>query len=193
MYGLTLVTGPTAEPVSLAEVKDHLRVSESDNDGMLASYLLAARSHVESICGLALMQQTWDLSLDRFPCSLRNPIIIPRSPAQSITSVQYVDANGSPQVWSSSNYALDTKSMPSRLLPVYGQPWPTAQIVANAVTVRFVAGFGSSMPEPIRHAILLLTAHFNENREPVNVGNIVTSIPMSADALLAPYRMNWFS
>ena len=37
-------------------------------------------------------------------------------------------------------------------------------------------------------AILLLIGHFYANREAVNVGNIVTQMPLAVDALMQPYR-----
>jgi uncharacterized phiE125 gp8 family phage protein len=194
MYGLTLVTGPTAEPVSLAEAKDHLRISDAAADGILTGYLLAARQHLETTYGIALAAQTFDLVLDDLPCSSTKPIELPRNPVQSITSVQYVDVNGATQTWAGANYFLDSNRQPARLLPVSGQPWPTVLNIANAVTVRFVAGYAATkVPEQIRHALLLLVSHFHENREPVNVGNIITPMPMSIDALMASFRTSWFA
>ncbi|WP_437891132.1 head-tail connector protein [Phytobacter sp. V91] len=37
-------------------------------------------------------------------------------------------------------------------------------------------------------ALLLLSGHWYENREQVNVGNIVTSFPFGFESLLEPYR-----
>lgn len=55
----------------------------------------------------------------------------------------------------------------------------------------FVESTGDSPPpiiEDVKLAILMATAHFFENRESVNVGNIVTQVPMSTESLLWPYR-----
>ncbi len=38
------------------------------------------------------------------------------------------------------------------------------------------------------HAMKLLVAHFEANREPVNIGNIVPPLPFAVEALLSPYR-----
>lgn len=46
----------------------------------------------------------------------------------------------------------------------------------------------STIPPDVKVAILMATAHFFENRESVNVGNIVTQVPMSTESLLWPYR-----
>ena len=48
------------------------------------------------------------------------------------------------------------------------------------------------IPRPILDAMLLMLTHWYENRGPVNIGNIVNEIPMSARALLSPYRVLTF-
>ncbi len=51
--------------------------------------------------------------------------------------------------------------------------WPGTYYRPNAVTVRFVCGYGTastSIPELMRAAIKLLISHFFENREGLNIG-----------------------
>ena len=43
----TLLEGPASEPVSLADVKAHLRLTSSDEDGLLGKLIVAARLTVE--------------------------------------------------------------------------------------------------------------------------------------------------
>ena len=45
------------------------------------------------------------------------------------------------------------------------------------------------MPEPLRHAIRLLVAHWYENRGIVAGGGEVAVLPQSVAALIAPYRV----
>lgn len=49
----------------------------------------------------------------------------------------------------------------------------------------------SSVPQPIRSAIMFLVAHLYENREPIVVGRSQTAIeiPQTIDAMLAPYKI----
>ncbi len=44
------------------------------------------------------------------------------------------------------------------------------------------------IPQDLKHALLFVLAHFYENREPVNIGNLVTPLPMTVEALIGPYR-----
>ena len=55
---------PGAEPVTLAEAKDHLRLQHASEDELLAGLIRAAREDVERATGMALIDQTWRLALD---------------------------------------------------------------------------------------------------------------------------------
>ena len=47
---------------------------------------------------------------------------------------------------------------------------------------------GLKIADDILLALMLLVGHWFENREPVNVGNIVTTLPFGFESLLQPYR-----
>lgn len=49
------------------------------------------------------------------------------------------------------------------------------------------------MPMAIKQAILIMLAHWHENREETISGTIMQKVPNSASALLAPYRMRMFA
>lgn len=113
----------------------------------------------------------------------------------SIDSVSYVDGNGTTQTWSSALYRTDIPAGPTagpaRLTPIYSGVWPQTQGVINAFTVRFTAGYGTtaaSVPYDIKAAIKLLIGHLYANREAVNIGNIVTPLPLGVESLLWPYK-----
>lgn len=184
--GLRLITGPTASPVSLAEAKAHLRVYGTDDDGLIAGYLMAAVQSAEKQTNLLLATQTWEMTLDQFPTD--GNVRLPRSPVQSITSITYVDSAGATQTITAGDYGLDKDVAPACIAPTFGKVWPTPRVQPNAVTVRFVAGY-TQIPEPIRAAILLLVGHLYENREAVMVGQSPSELPMGVESLLFPYRV----
>ena len=190
---LTLVTGPAADPVSLADVKAHLRIDGALEDATLLAYVQAARLHLEGRDGWlnrALITQTWDYTLDRFPITVCGAswdptIYVPLPPLQSVTSITYTDTNGAPQVLAPTEYDIDTKADPGRIVPAYGKYWPATRAVVNAVTVRFVAGYGAgaaAIPRPIRLALLGLVGDYNEHRDTDG------PTPKWIEALLAPFR-----
>lgn len=192
---LSLVTGPTIEPVTLAEAKAQCRIdlNITDEDALVVGLIPAARQYVENFIHRPLISQVWDDKRDAVPlCGVWE---IPLAPVLSVTSVAYIDGDGATQTWSSALYQTDIpagpKAGPARIQPIYGGVWPTSRSVFNAVTVRFVAGYGTTaatVPMAIRSAMKLLIAHWYARREPVVVGNIVTSVPMAVDALLWPYK-----
>jgi len=202
---LSRTSAPSKEPVTTAEAKTHLRVDTNAEDSYIDALVTAAREHVEQVTRRALITQTWELSLDDFPDSIwfdepfepwirhgEKPILIPRSPLQSITKIEYVDTDGTTQTLSASKYRVDSKSEPARVTEAEGEVWPTTDMVTNGVTVTFEAGYGdnpSDVPQSIRHAIKLLIGNWYEHREQSVVGGSFSELPRAVDALLAPYRV----
>jgi len=184
-FGLTLVTAADTEPITVAEAKVQCKVDGTDEDDYISGLISMAREHVEGWLGRRLVTQTWDYKRDCFPVGDRE-IIIPYGPVQSITSITYVDSAGDSTVMSSSDYTLDTASFTPRVYPVYNEIWPVARDVRNAITIRYVAGYGAytAVPSQIRHAIKLLVAQMYKEREPVVVGTIVSKLPYAIENLL---------
>jgi uncharacterized phiE125 gp8 family phage protein len=189
---LTLVTAPAKSPVGLAEAKSWARIETGDEDALILGLIEAARGYLgdlDGYTGLAFITQTFDYSLDAFPAC---GFTLPRWPVQSVASITYIDSAGASQTLSALAYQVDTKSMPARIAPAYGTTWPSTRTILNAVTVRFVAGYGDDpgdVPAPLRAAIMALVAHWYENREPVNIGNITTPLPWHVAQLVAPHRL----
>lgn len=194
---LSLVTAPTAEPLLLSEVKAFARVDGQADDAVLDALISMARLTFEgkdAWFGRALMTQTWDLFLPRFPCGPDDPTLdgligirVPLPPLQSVTSVKYLDTAGVEQTVSASDYVLDTKSEPGRIVPAYGKTWPSTRETVNPVAVRFVAGYGanaSAVPKDIREWLKATVAFLFENREaPV--------LPEAFFWSLASYKVAW--
>lgn len=182
---LKLITAPTAEPVTLAEAKAHLRVDGTDDDAYITALIGAARQGAEHITGRALMAQTWELALDAFEAD----ISLPRPPLASIASVKYLNDAGVLTPLDASAYLLDDHSEPARLLPAYGTTWPATRGQANAVLIRYVAGYASAatVPQEIKSWMLLHIGMLYENRESVVAGVSIAELPF-VDRLLDAYR-----
>ncbi len=171
--------------------KAHLRVDVTDDDTYIDTLVKVARRYAETATRRALIDQTWTMKLDSFPASSDSPIWVPLPPLQSVSSVTYVDVDGNTQTWTSSKYTVDTDSEPGRIVPAYQEVYPDVRNVINAVTVTFVAGYGSAgsnVPEGILQGMLTLIAHMYENRQDVIVGGVVSRVPQTTDWLLWPYK-----
>lgn len=188
--GLTLVTAPEVEPVSLAEARLHLRSDDSvtTDDELITSLIVAARQSVESRTNRALVTQTWDAFYEAFPDD--RVLLVPKPTLQSVTSVKYRDGSNVEQTLASTEYDTDVSSLPGVVSRGYSKTWPTTYERPQAVTVRFVAGYGlaASVPDAIKAAMKLMMGHWYANREAVVTGTISTALEMTVDALLGPYR-----
>jgi len=193
---LELVTAPAVEPLSLVEARDHIRASECTDgieDAAIEGLIAAAREVLDGrdgYLGRQMITATWDLFLDEFP--VVDFIRLPLPPIQSITSISYVDVDGNTQTFDASNYALSAdKTWRPRVDLAYNSSWPGTRDIRDAVTIRFVAGYGlqAAVPAPLRQAMLLLIGNWYENREHTVIGTIVSELPMGVNALLSPYRV----
>ena len=134
-----LTTGPKSEPVTLAQTKDHLRVDITDDDDLISALIQGARRKIELDQHRQHMTATWTGYLDSFPAGTE--IELPYPPLQSVTSVKYLDADGTSQTFSSGDYSVDTTREPGRVILGYNKSWPTAQAIQKAGTIIFVAGY----------------------------------------------------
>lgn len=200
-WSTSLKTAPTAEPITLGEAKSHLRLTSTDTaeDDLISSLIVAAREHVETYTNRALLTQTWYWKADGFPCG-GAPIVLPRPPLVSITSISYVDQNGATQTWAagSTGYQLvkpaGPKAQYARIAPSYGVWYPTTRCQPEAVTVEYVCGYGdeTNVPESIKHAMKLLIGHWYENREAVDMAAAAAEVPIAVAALLGGYTVERF-
>lgn len=155
----TVVTGPTAEPITLAEAKRQLFLAESDTsqDAELVSRIQAAREQWEHDTDTYLLTQTLSVTLERFG---QREIYLPGRPIQSITHIKYYDENDTFQTFSSSRYSFNA---PEREIELnWQEQWPVTAIRWDAVTVTFVAGNTSlaAIPAIAKQAMLLLITYY---------------------------------
>lgn len=188
VYGLVTLVPPALEPVTLDEVKAHLRVDVADEDAYIASLIAAARALSESLTGRALITQTLQMSLDRWP-SCGRAVDLPRAPVQSIVSVEVVDASGSTVAVDAQDYEVDVLGIPARMMPARGSLWPVPGPRMGGIKITFVAGFGDipgDIPSGLRQMLLLLCAHWFERREAV-AGDGLAGLPLGIGALMQPF------
>ena len=185
--GLALSTPPAETPLSLAEIKTHLRVVSTAEDDLIRGLLAAAVDYVERFTRRQLVTATYTWTLETFPSE---EFVVPRPPLQSVSSIQYVDTGGETQTLSTDDYTVVTSTLPGRIYPAYGVSWPSTREVPEAVTVTYVAGFGDAgdVPEMLKTAIRLLVAHWYEHREATTETRI-EDLPLGLQSILWLYRV----
>jgi uncharacterized phiE125 gp8 family phage protein len=180
-------TEPATEPVTLAEAKAHCRVDTSDDDTYLTALINLGRIYVEDILDITMITTVWEARYDVFPLW---ELTLPRPPmaAQTVTVI-YRDESGTNQtITSVAGFQADSYVTPGRIYPLYNGVWPAVRGDENSVTVRWTAGYGAagSVPQNLKHLVLLLVAHWYANREPVTQANLqLQNIPMTFQTLLA--------
>lgn len=181
--GVKVLTPPTVEPVTLADAKLHLRVDTSDEDALVTRLIKSAREECEHFTQRTIPTTTLGLYLDAFP---DGDLHLPSGPAQSITSVQYVNEAGSLTALPSSVYALDDTQVDAALRLTWGSGWPPTRVQPNAVIVTYVAGF-PACPESVRNWILLRVGTLYRFRE-TDSERVPLPAPF-ADRLLDEWRV----
>src|SRR5579859_631916 len=200
-YSLVVVTPPATEPVTLDEAKLHLRVTDTADDTYIGGLITVAREYLEKIENRAFITQTLRMQIDSFPdlpnatlkffiptysvesylaraiSLMSGPLRLFRSPVQSVTSIQYLDANGVLQTLAQNpapglpGYIVDTDSEPARIAPANNLPWAVTLAQQTAVKVLYVAGYdedAANVPESTKHKIKLLVGQLYENREAIS-------------------------
>ena len=202
MAGIQITTAPTAEPLSLQEVKEYLRVTDSTDERVVRPLIETARRMAEEHMGRAIMSQTISFFTDAYDeladplwegfrtgpylNYYKNYLTIPRPPVTSVTSVSTFNDSDTETTMAASRYYLDSVREPARIVLRQGETFPTALRVANAIKVVYVAGYTSAyaVPEPIKLGMLQHIAFLYEHR-----GDMMESVhfPRLVKQMYAPY------
>jgi uncharacterized phiE125 gp8 family phage protein len=165
--GLKRTTPPAADPVTLAEAKQHLREDLADpaNDAYISAIISAAHAACSDITQRTLMTSGWTLTLDGFP----DAIELTRPPLIGVASVRFIDPDGVQRTLDPADYLVDNaNSEVGYIVPGVNKAWPPTQERINAVEVQYTAGYGetgASVPAPMRHWILLAVGDMYAMRE----------------------------
>ncbi|MDW9899114.1 hypothetical protein GOB10_25750 [Sinorhizobium meliloti] len=171
------VTTPPTEPVTVADAKRQSVVLHDDDNALFEALIAAARDHVERYCGTPLATQTIEVKCDSF-CDMAR---LPLAPAQSVTSISYVDTDGATQALATSVYEERFDGLEAAIVTKYGQHWPAIH-PGSRIILTAVVGY-ADLPASIKHAMLLWIADAYENRE-----NDAAPAWSAFDALLCNHR-----
>ena len=170
------VTASNDSPaISTADMKTFLRVDNSDDDAVIATYVATATEAVKQYLRLAVLTETFVMKSDGFALAGADDRLLSLGPGvhtasvpyvlgggetfdvafpplQSVTSVETFDRSNVATTFSNTKYEVDLQS--GRIYLNEGETWPTDLRAQDAVKITYVAGYGSgSIPEPILQAI----------------------------------------
>ena len=208
----TAFANAATDYVSLAEAKQHLRVTASDDDSYISGLISMAVDACSNYLGYSIRKGTAKYGFDSFTGSpaLINPVNglnIPsgnylrvNSRVLSLVSVSYVNANQAVTAFSGSDWitAPDPMGNYSRNIFINTAPDSITDDTIKYI-VEVTEGFnpvGTSAVDPdtifpmaIKHAALLLIGQYYDNRNAVVVGTIQAKISLGFEYLLDPYKI----
>lgn len=158
---------PKTEPLTVAEAKDHLKISGSEEDTAIARLILRARRMVENYTNLSLLTQTREIKLNYFPCSIE----LPYGPVQSV-EIDYTASDGtSASLTQGTDFILVNNVISS-------DSWPTADDEDGSVVITYVAGYTNvgedHLPEEAIEMCQKLVARLYEKRGDEDSGGLFT-------------------
>ena len=188
-----LITPPDVLPISVGFAKKHMRVEHSDDDALIARLINVAVNFVDvsGALGKAMITQTWGEWL------APNPSIVYLSlgPVQSVSAIKYYDTDNALQTATLSNFHVLGTSGRTLVSPKTGYSWPTTFQRDDAIKIEYMIGYGNAptdIPETVRHALLMLVAHYYENRENELVGVTSKALPFGFNDLIGIERASYY-
>ena len=206
LYRLVETSPPAIEPLTLAEVKNFLRVDQTNDDALITALITAARLFCEGNTGRSLITRSYSLFLDRWPgvkfahrfrperrripialetCS----VVLPHPPLISVAQINIYAADNSSTVFTSDNYFVDSAGVPGRVVLTQGAVPPLPGRIANGVEIQFTTGYGTTedtVPALLRQGMLQVIAHLYEHRGDSPDQALLAS---GAAAIFQPYRL----
>lgn len=158
-----LVTEPTADVVSLSDVKAHLRVTHNDEDDLIAALIAAATAYLDGwsgVLGRCIREQTWRVTLDE-----PGDYVLPM-PDVSEAAADYGDG-----------------PVALTITPTEAGPQVT---VDAACDVDFTCAMRGPMIALVAQAVKLLVGHWYQNREAA--GPDMAETPMAVDMIASAIR-----
>lgn len=187
---LTETTPLTSADFPIAEFKEYLRLGSGftdDNvqDAYLETCLRAAMGAIEARTTKVLIERSFDYTFLQYR-EERGGMLMPISPLVYLNQFLVYDRDGASVSYSKNDFQLvDDAQRPVLQAKTGSLPTIPAQ---GWAMLRFLAGYGAwvDVPENLQQAMLVLAAHFYENRDTmVNGGG---QMPLAVAALLAPFQ-----
>ncbi len=184
---IELETAASELAVSVTLAKTQCRVTHDHEDGYIEHLIKAATARVFSMTRYVCVQESWKLTLDKFPSG--DSITLPFAPLASVTSIKYDDEDDTEQTLAASSYDVDTGIWPGRVRLRYDKGWPDIHGDVNSLRIVYVVGHSSvsAVPSELVQAILMAVGHFYRNREDVITGTITSQLTNSMQDLVAPF------
>lgn len=170
-----VITPAAAEPITLEEAKEQLRIESgfTDDDSYILSLVSAARDRCESYCNQFFTVQGIAYLYDGpVPLIIQLPY-----PNLTVTALKYTDTNNEDQTIDPSDYVVNELDQ-------------TIKVNATVTAISYRIEATTAAPEAfesVKHAIKIILTDLYELRTETAVGVSLADNP-AVKALLYPYR-----
>lgn len=162
---LRTITAASADPVSLAEAKAQLRITDASQDALITALVSAATLSAQAQVQRLFVQQQVEWVLQGWlPC-----IELPIAPVYAavgatsgVVSIKYMDwATMAVQTLDPALYVVQTKGPSVQIFPTFGTIWPILfPYSPEPVVIRFNVGDApGAVANNVKQAILLTVRH----------------------------------
>jgi uncharacterized phiE125 gp8 family phage protein len=191
-FSLVRVTAPAVSPISLAEAKAQMRVEGSDDDAIIQRLIDAAVAFVDvqGVLGRAMITQAWGQWLSPNPST----VSLMLGPVQSVSAIKYYDIDGVLQTATLADFNVFGTPNRITITPKTGKAWPITQTRDDAIKIEYVIGYGDSaatVPQTVRHGLMMLVAHWYENRETTQEKQM-QDLPYGFMEMIGIERNTWY-
>ncbi len=176
-------------PITLAELKSHLRVDDTVDDEYLNLVIKAVTHFGEQYTKRDFINKTYKTYRDFF----KRFFIIRRAPLVSITSIKYF-VKGLENTIASTVYFATKSNAYSDVALKLDQVWPSdVDRVEDSIVIEFIAGYGATaLPDAqtdLKFALFNHAAQIYENRGDCSECSCRTLLPMNARDIYNQYRI----
>lgn len=198
-YRLIETAPPAQEPVSLDDLKAHLRLGHAAEDAYLSALIVTARQLCEAATGRALVTRGYSLFMDHWPRTRGQDwwdgaregveisaarLALPQPPVAAVEGIYLHDAQGGESAFDAAGYVADAAG--ARIVLTGASPVPARPV--NGIEVRYTSGYGAPQDVPgiLCQAVKMLAAYLYAHRGDDTASALRLS---GAQALLQPYRV----
>jgi uncharacterized phiE125 gp8 family phage protein len=176
------ITPSTLEIVTLTEAKAHLKVTGSDEDTLIRSYLNAAVQRCENYRQSVIMSSEWEVYLRSWSANVN----LQKYPVTAINSVKYFDTDNTEQTVTASNYRLLDFKVPARLEFDNTYSFPDTYDREYPIVINYQAGFtyaASGNYALIKEAVFMELGTMNEIRQNNVLGVGLSSVEVKTSSM----------
>ena len=188
LLDIEVTTPPAEEPITVAELKEWLRVDGTDQDTVITSLLTSAREWAEGYTHRRFVDTELDVTWATFP-KIGADLYLPGPPVSVLSSLNWIDSAGVTQPFDIADVTVEPLYGLARVNPDAVEDWPQDAFSVNA---KYTAGFGAAadVPEDIKTAIkVAVTQNFLFRGDQIAGSQFSTAQLKSSMSLLNHHRM----